>query len=135
MIRVLIVSDIRLYREGLADVLSRRGVVQVAGAAGSEDEALAAIDACHADVVLVDMTMLQGQATARALLANQPETRLRVEPAAVLAVWRVESGGRTHVPGKAIIRFENDLLFRLWGQENPAPYDNHCAGSHGPTGR
>jgi hypothetical protein len=52
-------------------------------------------------------------------------TRLGVELPAVLAVWRVESGGRTHTPGKAIIRFENHLFFRLWGEKNPARYNMH----------
>ena len=35
-----------------------------------------------------------------------------IELAAIIAVWLVESDGRTHKPGKAIIRFENHLLRR-----------------------
>jgi len=62
-------------------------------------------------------------------------TRLGVELQAVLAVWRVESGGRTHTPGKAIIRFENHLLFRLWGSRNPARYNVHFRhGGHAGQG-
>ena len=85
MIRVLIVTDIRLYREGLADALARREALQVAGTAGSRDGAIAALDECHPDVVLVDMAMLDGQATARALLEHVPDTRL-----VVLAVPELE---------------------------------------------
>ena len=44
---------------------------------------------------------------------------------AVLAVWFVESSGRDHTPGKAVIRFENHILFNLWGQNNPGLYDRH----------
>jgi len=85
MIRVLIVADIRLYREGLADTLARREGLQVAGTAGSRDDAIAALDECHPDVVLVDMAMLEGQATARALLEQVPHTRV-----VVLAVPELE---------------------------------------------
>ena len=65
-------------------------------------------------------------------------TRLGVELPAVLAVWQVESGGRRHTPGKAIIRFENHLLFKFWGQTNTALYDTHFrhgghAGQPGPS--
>lgn len=48
-----------------------------------------------------------------------------VSTPAVLAVWYVESSGREHVPGRAIIRFENHILFDLWGKRNPALYDQH----------
>ena len=42
--------------------------------------------------------------------------------AAILAVFRVESGPYVHIPGKAIIRFENHLLYRAWGKNNPKKY-------------
>ena len=48
-----------------------------------------------------------------------------VDTPAILAVWYVESGGRTHTPGQAIIRFENHVLFDLWGKEQPDVYDAH----------
>lgn len=48
-----------------------------------------------------------------------------IEVAAVLAVWHVESGGRRHTPGRAIIRFENHLLFDRWGSAHPGEYDRH----------
>lgn len=44
---------------------------------------------------------------------------------AVLAVWKVESGGAAHTPGKAIIRFENHALYNRWGREHAAVYDAH----------
>jgi hypothetical protein len=48
-----------------------------------------------------------------------------ISASAVLAVWKVESGGKEHVPNAAIIRFENHLLFKLWGKANEAEYDKH----------
>lgn len=48
-----------------------------------------------------------------------------IEAAAALAVWYVESGGIAHVPGKAIIRFENHLFYRIWGRHNEAQYQAH----------
>jgi hypothetical protein len=51
--------------------------------------------------------------------------KMQVEVPAVLAVWKVESGNLSHYPGKAIIRFENHLLYRLWGKNNDATYAQH----------
>jgi hypothetical protein len=50
---------------------------------------------------------------------------LSIENSAVLAIWYVESGGRAHTVNRAIIRFENHLLFRAWGTAHPALYDRH----------
>ncbi len=44
---------------------------------------------------------------------------------AILAVWHVESGGRSHTPGRAIIRFENHLFYRHWGKNNESAYNKH----------
>jgi two-component system, NarL family, nitrate/nitrite response regulator NarL len=76
LIRVLIVADIRLYREGLAEALVRREALQVVGTAGSREYAVAAVNECHPDVVLVDMAMQEGRATARALLDHAPDLRV-----------------------------------------------------------
>ncbi|HET7462171.1 MAG TPA: N-acetylmuramidase domain-containing protein, partial [Longimicrobium sp.] len=55
--------------------------------------------------------------------------------AAVLAVWYVESGGRAHTPGAAIIRFENHLLWDAWGSAHAADYDAHFQhGGHAGVG-
>jgi hypothetical protein len=45
--------------------------------------------------------------------------------AAALAVWYVESAGRRHPVGRAIIRFENHLFFDRWGSAHPDVYDRH----------
>ncbi|MGH9807327.1 MAG: N-acetylmuramidase domain-containing protein, partial [Terriglobia bacterium] len=51
--------------------------------------------------------------------------RLDIDPVAVLAVWYVESGGRTFTPGKPVLRFENHKFFKYWGVEHEALFDKH----------
>lgn len=62
---------------------------------------------------------------------------LGFEVAGVLAVWKVESGGRDHTVGRAVIRFENHLLWDRWGKSNPALFDQHFryGGRSGVGGR
>jgi hypothetical protein len=55
-----------------------------------------------------------------------------IDVAAALAVWTVETGPYTHTPGRAIIRFENHLLWGEWGKKNAALYDRHFR--HGGRG-
>jgi hypothetical protein len=50
---------------------------------------------------------------------------LGIDPAAALAVWQVESGGRGYTPGRTILRVENHLLFDAWGIHDPATFDAH----------
>jgi hypothetical protein len=63
--------------------------------------------------------------------------RLGVDTEAALAVWFVESAGRTHTPGRAIIRFENHLFFGAWGRTNARVFDQHFrfGGRGGQPGR
>jgi cell wall-associated NlpC family hydrolase len=56
---------------------------------------------------------------------EQMANEVGIDVPAVLAVWYVESSGRLHVPSKAVIRFENHILFNQWGQHNPGTYDAH----------
>jgi hypothetical protein len=48
-----------------------------------------------------------------------------IDPVAVLAVWYVESAGRSFTPGKPIIRFENHKFFQFWGHDHAAAFDLH----------
>jgi len=52
-------------------------------------------------------------------VASQTHT----DVAAVLAVWYVESAGRSHTVGQAVIRFENHLFFDVWGSKHQAAFD------------
>lgn len=54
----------------------------------------------------------------------------------VLAVWQVETAGRSHTPGRAIIRFENHVFWDQWGKSNAAVFDQHYTygGHNGVSG-
>jgi len=76
MIHVLVVADIRIYREGMTDALARIEQLEVVGGASSLEAAVQALRAIHPDVVIVDMAMHSGLATARALLDAEPGLRI-----------------------------------------------------------
>jgi len=73
--RVVIASDVLLYREGLAASLARDGRLDVAAAVSGAD-ALAAAAQFAPGAVLVDASAEEGLAVARALHASFPSVRL-----------------------------------------------------------
>jgi DNA-binding NarL/FixJ family response regulator len=73
--RVIIASDVLLYREGLAASLARDGRLEVA-AAVSGAEALDAVARFAPGAVLVDASSGEGLAVARLLHASCPSVRL-----------------------------------------------------------
>jgi two-component system nitrate/nitrite response regulator NarL len=56
-IAVLIAGGVRVYREGLAQVLGQRAGIQVVGVAGTPEELVARARQARPDVVLLDMAM------------------------------------------------------------------------------
>jgi two-component system nitrate/nitrite response regulator NarL len=73
--RITIISNIRLYREGLAEVLGRHGV-EVVGTAGSGPDGVDCVRAAMPDVALLDIAMLDGSAMVRALADSAPGVRV-----------------------------------------------------------
>ena len=76
MIRVAIVADTRLYREGLAQVLGRNTCVSVVAIAARRDEALASLPATQPDVILVDTAMPDSCGAVRSILEHVPHARV-----------------------------------------------------------
>jgi DNA-binding NarL/FixJ family response regulator len=73
--RVLIISDVRLYREGLALSLARGGALEVVGATSSAD-AIESTETLCPDAVLLDGSLPNGLALSRAILRGAPSTRI-----------------------------------------------------------
>ena len=67
MISLAIVADIRLYREGLAEVLDRQSDIRVVGTASSDEAGVHRIVQAAPDVVLLDMAMAASASVARML--------------------------------------------------------------------
>ena len=80
MIRVFIVDDHTLIRDGLRALLEADPLFQVVGEAGNGQELLDQLPAVAADVVLLDLNMplLDGLATTHRLRAEYPDLRILV---------------------------------------------------------
>ena len=84
MIRVLIVSGIRLSREGLAEALARIDPPQVVGQHSDCESTLVRVRHCGVDVVILDMSTPESYAPARGVRATHRPSRS----------WRSASAGR-----------------------------------------
>ncbi len=83
-IRMLIASRVRLFREGLAEIVLRDANVQVVGTAGDQDEVLASLRTISIDLVLLDMAMANSVVIAEAIRDRAPGIR-------VIALIRAET--------------------------------------------
>jgi DNA-binding NarL/FixJ family response regulator len=77
-IRVLLVDDQALFREGLRKILAGYSDLEVAGEAANGEEALRLAAVLHPAVALMDLQMpvLGGVAATRRLCAEQPDCRV-----------------------------------------------------------
>jgi DNA-binding NarL/FixJ family response regulator len=80
MIRVFLVDDHAIVRDGLRLVLTAEPLLQVVGEAANGQDLLAQLPAVPADVVLVDLNMpvLDGLATTRELQQQYPHLRILI---------------------------------------------------------
>jgi two-component system, NarL family, nitrate/nitrite response regulator NarL len=85
VIRALVASDIRLYREGLAEGLRASGRVELAGTAADGEASVAGARELGPDVVLVDLAMAGWDQAVRAIVAAGDGARV-----VVLGVREVE---------------------------------------------
>ena len=75
-LRVVIFADIRLYREGLAQILGRHAGVTVVATAANSDCSRTLLPDVAPDLVLVDMALPDGMAAIRATIAALPQVKV-----------------------------------------------------------
>jgi DNA-binding NarL/FixJ family response regulator len=73
---VFILTDVRLYREGLSWALTREGSLEVVGASTLAGVALESLAAQIPDAIIFDITTRDGLQLARELHARLPETKI-----------------------------------------------------------
>jgi len=75
-IRAFLVSDVRLYREGVESALRRREAIDLVGAARNMSEALDRIGEIDPAVIIVDVATRDSLAGIRALAAAAPRSKI-----------------------------------------------------------
>lgn len=76
VIRVVIIAGTRLYREGLAQLLTREPLLTVVATQPNGQQALSELTKTAPDVVLLDMATDESHATARELRLAAPSVRV-----------------------------------------------------------
>jgi DNA-binding NarL/FixJ family response regulator len=79
-VRIVVVEDHGLVREGTAELLGRDSGLSVVGQAGSAEEALELLSDLRPDIALVDVELpgMNGIALARAVSDRSPQTRVLI---------------------------------------------------------
>ncbi|MBN1127118.1 MAG: response regulator transcription factor [Sedimentisphaerales bacterium] len=103
-IRVFIVDDHAIVREGLRVLMNRHNTFQLVGEAGTGQEAIEKIPKCNPDVVVLDLKMpdMDGFETARLIRERNPAVRTLVLSAEISpgAIVKARKLGITGVVAK-----------------------------------
>jgi two-component system, NarL family, nitrate/nitrite response regulator NarL len=75
-VRVMVLADVRLYREGLTRLLDGQDGLMVVGVAPVTEESLLRVPAEHADVVLIEAATACETSVVRDLARLAPETKV-----------------------------------------------------------
>jgi two-component system, NarL family, nitrate/nitrite response regulator NarL len=76
--RVLVVADVRLFRDGIVDALRRHTDMTVVAAAATFAEATRGSHDLHPDVILIDAAMTQCHETIASVVTERPEIKVIV---------------------------------------------------------
>ena len=76
MIKVIVVSDIKIYCEGLSRILSNTDPIEVIGAENNFESAVNKVKLGAPDVVLLDMTMIDSCCIAQKVLQLCPDSKI-----------------------------------------------------------
>jgi two-component system nitrate/nitrite response regulator NarL len=110
-VRVAIIADVRLYREGLSDALVRRGV-DVVGTAGDQSTALDCVTRLSPDLALLDMSTPDAPAILRAIAHLVRAVAIGVAETESHVLACAEAGGAGYVPRDGSV---DDLVAALHG--------------------
>jgi two-component system, NarL family, invasion response regulator UvrY len=102
MIRVLLVDDHIMFREGLKQILGKHSDMKVVGEAGNAADALTMVRATQADVVLLDITLPgpSGLDVLNAVMAEMPDQQiliLSMHPEDQYAVRMLKAGAAGYI--------------------------------------
>ena len=124
MIRVLIIAEVRVYRDGLARQLAADRRFAVVGAIAPRDGPEAVADAVVPDVVLLDAATPRGVELAARLCQRAPAAKLiafaLAETEHGVLAW-AEAGASGYVPGEASVEQLMEVI------EGSARGEFHCA--------
>lgn len=78
MINIAIVSDIRLYREGIGRILDEEGFINIAAISETHEEISTTLDQGNIDLVLLDMRMANNNSVLTSILNRHPDVKIIV---------------------------------------------------------
>lgn len=112
-IEVLLVSDVPLYRDGVARTLAGTHELAVVGTAGSREQALELVCCLQPDVVLLDMNMPRSLELAREIARSTVATRivaLAIQEEDNQVIACAEAGISGYVPRASSVRDAIDVI-------------------------